>query len=481
MKNVPQAKLAAAVLASCLLASAAVRAESPVLIETAPAVAYVTITDVIVTEGDSGQTAFSTTVSTYGAPGTFTVKIVATPGTARESDYLFPDTVVTLSYTSGLQTISGSIVGDLEFEGDEYFTLTAVLVSDGGSLPIISTGGKVTIKDDDQARDYRLYVDGISVSEGGAGYATIHVPVRLEPAAPGVVTVSYATADKTATSVQDYLPTSGQLIFAAGEASQLIPVEIVGDELWEMDETFAVVLSEPSGARLGTAGADVTIINDDPAAVPNIAGLTVDEGNVGTNEVVVTVAFDRPVPDLAMLWYQLLDGGAVAGQDFRTAGTTLYPQPGVWQMTFPVEILPDTEPECDEGFFIRYGGYYGIDEATRSARILIRDDDGPVAGCGDPFATAPPPELPDGGGAETLPPELGVDAGAGPDTSGSPMDDAGTSMTAETGATLPATPQMRAHSGCECSMAGGSAVAPLVVLACLAIMLVHRRRRRRPR
>jgi hypothetical protein len=242
-----------------------------------------------------------------------------------------------------------------------------------------------------------------------------------------------------------------------------------------------VILSQPSGARLDVASADVTIINDDPAAVPNIASLTVDEGNVGTNEMSVTVTFDRPVPELAMLWYRLLDRTAVGGQDFRAAGTTLYPQSGVWQMTFPIEILPDTEPECDEGFFIRYGGYYGIDEATRSARILIRDDDGPVADCGDPFAAAAPPEGLDGGGADPPPPEMGVDAGAGLDTSGIPLDDASSSKTADSGAPLPATPQIRTHAGCECSMRSGNAAAPSVVLAFVTMAILLRRRgQRRP-
>ena len=251
--------------------------------------------------------------------------------------------------------------------------------------------------------------------------------------------------------------------------------------MWEMDESFSVTLSQPSGARLGVASADITLTNDDPAAVPNIADLAVDEGNDGTNEVIVTVTFDRPVPELAMLWYQFLGGAAVAGQDFRAARTTLYPQPGAWQMTFPIEILPDTQPECDEGFFLRYGGYYGIDEATRSAKILIRDDDGTVADCGDPFASAAPPEGPDGGGA---PPaiEQPNDGGSMPDVFIIHMpivyEDAAAASADASDAGSGA--RIKAPAGCACAIgrAHGRLWLLLVAVTGMGIALTRRRGRR---
>ena len=50
--------------------------------------------------------------------------------------------------------------------------------------------------------------------------------------------VNYATADNTATAVEDYVPVSGTLDFAAGETRQLIQIEIIDDDVCEDDEDF---------------------------------------------------------------------------------------------------------------------------------------------------------------------------------------------------------------------------------------------------
>ena len=411
-----RAKLIAALFATPLLAPLGARAESP-------AVPSVSIANVAVTEGNSGQTTFAASVTLYGWPQ-FTVKITATPGTASEGDYAFPPTELTL--TQGVsQTITGSIIGDLMPEGDEYFTLTATPAGDGGyGPPLISSGGKITIVDDDQAQASRLYVDSLSLLEGDAGTSTAYVQVRLEPASANIVTVSYQTQDGTATSGQDYAATSGQLTFATGEVSKTIPIQIMGDTEWESNETFSVVLSQPAMALLGVGSGTVTIANDDPIAIPTIADMTVDEGDQGTKTVAVTMSFDRPVPAFAKVWYQLVGGGATADQDFRAVSTTLYPSTGATEITFTVDILSDTQPECDEGLLIQYAGRYGIDDATRVAKLILRNDDGPVAGCGDAFVPSTPIAQPLDGGA-TPPPS---DSDAAPTTPEPIVVDAGTSL-----------------------------------------------------
>ena len=57
------------------------------------------------------------------------------------------------------------------------------------------------------------------------------------------MTVSYATADGTATAGSDYTATTGTLTFAPGSTPRRSAVAILGDTLNEPNETFLVNLS----------------------------------------------------------------------------------------------------------------------------------------------------------------------------------------------------------------------------------------------
>jgi hypothetical protein len=75
--------------------------------------------------------------------------------------------------------------------------------------------------------------------------------------------VTWTTADGTATSAADYTATGGTASFAPGETTATASVDVLGDTDVEEDETFTAVLSAPSGATLGTDVGTATIIDDD--------------------------------------------------------------------------------------------------------------------------------------------------------------------------------------------------------------------------
>ena len=87
--------------------------------------------------------------------------------------------------------------------------------------------------------------------------------VAMPTAASQDVSVSYETIDGTAQANSDYQPTTGTLIFAPDETSKPVAIPIVGDRIGEPDETFEVVLTDPSGAVLDRARAQCTIEGDD--------------------------------------------------------------------------------------------------------------------------------------------------------------------------------------------------------------------------
>lgn len=108
-----------------------------------------------------------------------------------------------------------------------------------------------------------ITVTGGSGVEGDSGTRSLSFTITLSRASSETVSVAYATADGTATAPNDYGSRSGVLQFAPGEISKTVEVTVNGDAVVEADETFTLVLSNPSGATLVTAVATGTILNDD--------------------------------------------------------------------------------------------------------------------------------------------------------------------------------------------------------------------------
>lgn len=113
-----------------------------------------------------------------------------------------------------------------------------------------------------------FFVKDVSVDEGDSGQsvATLHVTRTGDTSGPA--SVVYETQDGTATVANgDYQAVPQTLLsFAAGV--QVIPVEVAinGDTDIEPDESFSVILSNPSGARVRDNVAEVTIDDDDTPA-----------------------------------------------------------------------------------------------------------------------------------------------------------------------------------------------------------------------
>ena len=62
--------------------------------------------------------------------------------------------------------------------------------------------------------------------------------------------MEYTTQDGTATADSDYTAKTGTLTFAVGQRSKTVRVNLLSDSDDEDDETFELVLSNPSGARI---------------------------------------------------------------------------------------------------------------------------------------------------------------------------------------------------------------------------------------
>jgi len=108
----------------------------------------------------------------------------------------------------------------------------------------------------------RITVSAASVVEADENN-TLDFEVTLSWDFPQEVKVDYQTIPETAEEVIDFLNTSGTLTFAPGEAARTISIPIIGENIFENDETFKIELSNPVNASILIGGAVGTIRNDD--------------------------------------------------------------------------------------------------------------------------------------------------------------------------------------------------------------------------
>jgi hypothetical protein len=124
---------------------------------------------------------------------------------------------------------------------------------------------------------------------------TATITVARTGGTDGAVSVHYATSDGTATTADnDYVATSGDLNWAAGDATnKTFTVTVKGDTTFEADETVNLTLTLPTGgSSLGSPNpATLTILNDDPNTPPSIAavGVTRQKGTAVSNSTIATV------------------------------------------------------------------------------------------------------------------------------------------------------------------------------------------------
>src|SRR5258705_10460183 len=79
--------------------------------------------------------------------------------------------------------------------------------------------------------------------------------VHLSNPSPQMVLVHFATVDGTASAGTDYVATTGTLVFAPGETTQTITVDVIGNPRRERTETFLVNLIAATNATVAAGGA----------------------------------------------------------------------------------------------------------------------------------------------------------------------------------------------------------------------------------
>jgi GH18 family chitinase/predicted carbohydrate-binding protein with CBM5 and CBM33 domain len=253
-----------------------------------------------------------------------------------------------------------------------------------------------------------VFIEPVTQPEGdGAG--TVNLTVSLQRAYTAPIHVSFATLDGSAKAGTDYTSTTGTLVFAAGDTSKTITIDIQGDTEFGPSKAFTVSLAGVNGQTpprfvTGKQSALVTLTNDDaPPPSLLVTGDSLLEGNSGTRDATFRLRLSRApkAGETFSLNYETAAGTATPGVDFTPRNGTVNFAVGATEATVTVPILGDTADERLELFYLLLNTPVGFSLINTSATGQIVDDDTPAGAFGNQRLVA---YLDMTTGSSTLPP-----------------------------------------------------------------------------
>jgi len=329
-------------------------------------------------EGTGAVSTMTFTVNLTGTTVTtpVTVDYSTADGTAHAgSDYLAKTGTLTFAVGETSKTFDVTVLGDSTFESDEQFSVNFTNAA-GALAPATVTG---TITNDDLLP--AISVNDISASEDNAGVSAASFVISLSNPSDQPVSVDYTFAPGTAAAGSDYQATNGTVTFAAGETSKQIDIGILGDTVFEANETFTITLQNQQGGTLAKSTGTATITNDDTAptlAINSPAAITEPTGDTSTLQFTVTLT--GASEESTTVQWNTVDGTAIAGQDYQAASGQLTFLPGETTKTVSVTILDDSLSEATEAFSVQLSSPTNatVPAAGATGAGTILDDNDPL-------------------------------------------------------------------------------------------------------
>jgi uncharacterized protein len=243
------------------------------------------INDVTLSEGNSGTTNYSFTVTrSGGTTGAVGATWTLANGTTDNGDFTaFPQSG-TVNFADGQTsaTITITIAGDAAFESNETFFVN--LTSPTGGATIGDAQGQGTITNDDAAPVAQLSINDITQAEGNSGTTSFTFTVTRSGDTSIAASATWTAVNGTTDAADFTGALTGTVSFAAGETSRTVTVQVVGDADVEPNETFTVQLSNPSVNTTITDNSGAGIItNDDLPPIANVFINEIHYDNAGTD------------------------------------------------------------------------------------------------------------------------------------------------------------------------------------------------------
>ena len=274
---------------------------------------------------EGGDLVFS--VTREGGRGDVDFVLRSEPGTATAGvDYVTATQIFNFRNGQTTSTFTVLTLPDSTIEPDETVNVVLSNATPGLTTPgLTASGGVGTIRNDDFTGAFS--VGDVTVGEGSqTGFFTVRRTGGLAAASVDyVILPGNGGGAPAATAGSDYADSpSGTVNFAAGQTSVAVPFTILEDGLVEQNETFRLVLSNPTndgtladaigvativdndapaGSQFGTSNADILIANtpggalvgyggNDTYLVHNLGDQVIEERGGGVDIVYTDVSYN---------------------------------------------------------------------------------------------------------------------------------------------------------------------------------------------
>jgi CSLREA domain-containing protein len=336
------------------------------------------ISDVTQSEGNSGTTAFTFTVTKTGSTTLpRTVDFQTHDGSAiAGSDYASAGGTLSFGPSDATKTITVLVNGDLTYEGDETFTVD---LSNPTGATIADGQGVGTITNDDTAPSFSI--DPVTHNEGDSGTTAYTFTVTKTGATALDASVNYNSLDGNATVADgDYTHNDGMLTFLPADTTKTFTVLVNGDTKFESDEQFIVQISNAVGATISHDVENGHVVNDDAAPSFSIDDITLAEGNSGTTAFTFTVTKTGDTALNSTVDFATADGTAtIADNDYQSNSGTLTFLPADTTKTITVLVNGNYLIEPDEAFTVHLSNPSSATISDADGTGTIVNDDNPPA------------------------------------------------------------------------------------------------------
>ena len=310
----------------------------------------VSISDAVITEGHSGTTNATFTVSLkFAHDEDVTIHYTTADSSATaDSDYTAVSGDVTIFKGTTTATFTVPVRGDRVGEQNEAFLVNL----SGTDAPLADGTGVGSIMDDEP----RVWLGDVTVAEGNSGSANAMLPVNLLAAYDQDVTVHYSTSDGSASAGSDYTGvTDATVTIPAGQTTGNATIAVMGDRVGEWDEYFNVTLSGATNSLITDNWGYGTIQDNEPRI--SISDVSKAEGttkgrHTNPTQFVFVVTLSATYDQAVTVTFSTADGTAkVSNNDYvATSGTVTFAPGDPLTKIITVSVKGDKTREQNEWF-----------------------------------------------------------------------------------------------------------------------------------
>ncbi|NBT41666.1 MAG: hypothetical protein EBT20_14575, partial [Alphaproteobacteria bacterium] len=329
------------------------------------AVPQISITDLALTEGQSGDLIVSVS---NAAEQEITLDYATVDGSATNQDYNQISGSLTFASGELEKTISVTTLDDALDENEESFTLELSNLNIG---TFSDSSASITIADNDEAPEITL--TGANTVDENEDLA---VTLALSTASGKTITIDLSTLAGTAQADEDYLSVDQTVTLLPGESSKTIILSIVDDAIDEDNETFQVVAANSVNANLASSPSapngvlDVEILDNDEPPTFALTVADVEEGETASLNLTLSGPSAKPISVLVAT-----ADGTASSADYEAVSATVDFAPGETSKTLSVVTTEDTTDEFDETVLVNISEAVNVLVPEIAYSFSILDDD----------------------------------------------------------------------------------------------------------